>query len=70
MERVGPDFGVDLGKTGVKLLNSIPSVDCCEVCGVLYCELVELREGETFHTDRFIIDNGVSSDSTIDRSIG
>ena len=34
MECLGLDLGVHIGKTGVKLLDSIPSVDCCELRGV------------------------------------
>lgn len=48
MECIGPDFGVDLGKAGVELLDSVPSVDCCEVRGVLYVELGKLQEWEGF----------------------
>jgi hypothetical protein len=70
MERLGHDFGVHLGKAGVELLDSIPSVDCCEVRGIWCVELEKLREGEGFPTDCFVIGNGVSClDSTIDRSI-
>ena len=53
------------------MLNSIPSVDRCEVRRILYAALDELKEGEGFPTDRFVIGNGESClDSPIDRSIG
>lgn len=70
MKRVGSNFGVDLGKTSVELLNSVPSVDCREFRGVLFVELEKAREEEGFPTDCFVIGSGKSSlDSTIDRSI-
>lgn len=70
MECVGPDFGVYIGKADVELLDGIPSIDCCEVRGVLGIWLERLPGGERLPTDRLVIGNGVSClGSTIDRPI-